>query len=613
LERKIKTPKEVKMKKLTSFLILCVAATASAQLPQYYNYNTNGTNNSFPFNQAAGKMVQYLYLPGEFAQPTPAPSGNIVKWWFRIGDTYPLNSTYTNLYIRMGLAGNLTELPNGVFYTGPMDTVFFRASHTLSGAGGTWVSITLDRPFAYQNDQAMVIEIGQCASTQGTGFSVCNTTPSTNRRNWSVGGCPFTYFSRGLQIINSGVDIAPANCTYVWSVQSSGTVQNLWTVKAVNNAIGWAGGDSATVRKTTDGGATWTNGNPNPGIMVGNIYAIEALDANNAWCASWRSTGTTYIWKTTNGGANWLQSFSQAGGFINDVKFINLSTGFAYGNPVGGRWSLFKSTDGGSTWDSTGLYLQQAGSETGYNNAMFVSGNNIWFGTNNTRVYKSNNFGTTWTFGATTGQTSSYAVHFNSTSLGMIGGATGVLRTTDGGTTWAAAGSVPGSGNISGVEGFFTNFWCVRGPAIYRSSDNGDSWALNYTGSAVLADIDLIALSGCPDGWAVGSSGTIVRMISYVGIPKGSTEIPNVFKLEQNYPNPFNPVTVIGYQLSASSFVTLKVYDLLGREVATIVNENRPAGYYTVEFDATNLASGLYFYTLKAGDFTDTKKMLVVK
>lgn len=89
--------------------------------------------------------------------------------------------------------------------------------------------------------------------------------------------------------------------------------------------------------------------------------------------------------------------------------------------------------------------------------------------------------------------------------------------------------------------------------------------------------------------------------------------IPNSFSLEQNYPNPFNPSTVISYQLPVISDVTIKVYDVLGNEVATLVNEYKPAGSYEVDFNATGLSSGIYFYKLQTGSFVETKKMLLLK
>jgi hypothetical protein len=87
----------------------------------------------------------------------------------------------------------------------------------------------------------------------------------------------------------------------------------------------------------------------------------------------------------------------------------------------------------------------------------------------------------------------------------------------------------------------------------------------------------------------------------------------NEFSLSQNYPNPFNPTTSLQYTIGSRQFVTLKVYDLLGREIATLVNEEKPAGEYEVEFDGSALTSGIYFYQLKAGEFTETRKMILLK
>jgi len=87
----------------------------------------------------------------------------------------------------------------------------------------------------------------------------------------------------------------------------------------------------------------------------------------------------------------------------------------------------------------------------------------------------------------------------------------------------------------------------------------------------------------------------------------------SIFKSYQNYPNPFNPSTIIQYAISSRQFVTLKVYDILGREVASLVNEYRPAGKYETEFSAAKLSSGIYFYQLKAGEFISTKKMVLLK
>ena len=89
--------------------------------------------------------------------------------------------------------------------------------------------------------------------------------------------------------------------------------------------------------------------------------------------------------------------------------------------------------------------------------------------------------------------------------------------------------------------------------------------------------------------------------------------LPTVFKLYQNYPNPFNPTATIRYDLPQNSKVNIKIYDLLGRQVKQLVDEFKQAGSYTVNFDGTNLASGVYFYRIEAGKFVESKKMVLVK
>jgi len=111
-----------------------------------------------------------------------------------------------------------------------------------------------------------------------------------------------------------------------------------------------------------------------------------------------------------------------------------------------------------------------------------------------------------------------------------------------------------------------------------------------------------------------------IRTFTYIykpdktsGIINTSENIPNEIELFQNYPNPFNPKTNIQYQVPELSFVSLKIYDVLGNEIATLVNKEKLIGSYEVDFDATGLPSGIYFYQLKAGSFIQTKKMILLK
>ena len=110
-----------------------------------------------------------------------------------------------------------------------------------------------------------------------------------------------------------------------------------------------------------------------------------------------------------------------------------------------------------------------------------------------------------------------------------------------------------------------------------------------------------------------------LKQIDFDGTYEYSNEViieisqPDSYLLKQNYPNPFNPSTIISWQLPESKFVTLKIYDVLGNEVASLINKEKSAGNFEVEFDSNGLPSGIYFYTLQAGKFTDSKKMILLK
>ena len=611
---------------LLTFLILLLAFAANtlAQTPQYYNYNTTAGANSFPFNIAAGKEVQWLVLPHDFNQTTQAPSGNITAIYFYMAGAG--SHTFTDILIKLGLA-TITSLPSGVIYTGPMDTVYFKASQTLTSTASTWMMITLDHPFLYDTSKSLVIDVSQCGYT-GSGTMTVNQTALTPVRRCYINGtasCVFTYSGQDGSIANCGVDITPVSpvvCTYSWTAQTSGTTNLLQGQWAVSDQVAWIAGAAGTVRKTINGGTTWTDANPNPGIINGDIYNICAFDANTAWCTTSPTSSNSYIYRTSNGGTNWTQVLSVGGSgpFIDAIVFTNATTGFAYGDPpaTSNRWSLWKSTNGGVNWDSAGLNLPTTGAEAGWNNAMCIIGNNIWFGTNNTKVYHSTNFGAagSWSAGVTTGTINTYCVWFTSATNGMCGN-TVMLKSTDGGATWISAGTPGGSGGFTSVSGSGNYFWVNRGTNIYGTTDFGVTWTgASFTGTNALdAMMNIPAGSNqCLVGWSAGATGALVKLTGLpVGIANNNNQIPNSYNLLQNYPNPFNPTTKISFALPKAGNVELKVYDLLGREVATLINETRTAGNYTVDFNASSIASGVYFYTIKSGDFTATKKMVLIK
>jgi hypothetical protein len=152
---------------------------------------------------------------------------------------------------------------------------------------------------------------------------------------------------------------------------------------------------------------------------------------------------------------------------------------------------------------------------------------------------------------------------------------------------------------------------------VFVSTDGGGNWQDFNDGlpDAVQGmDLNITYTNNVIRVMTHGNGGYERKLLSQ--IPTGLEQAPIVassFKLEQNYPNPFNPSTTISWQLQVDAFVSLKVYDVLGNEVASLVNEEKPAGIYEVEFDASTLSSGTYFYRLEAGSFVQTRKMILLK
>jgi hypothetical protein len=152
------------------------------------------------------------------------------------------------------------------------------------------------------------------------------------------------------------------------------------------------------------------------------------------------------------------------------------------------------------------------------------------------------------------------------------------------------------------------------GGGVFLSTNNGTSWTLVNSGLTNIS-VYALAVSGTnlfagPDGGGVWRR-PLSDIITSIHIT--SSELPSEFFLRQNYPNPFNPTTTIKFQITISKFVKLSVFDMLGHEVATLMNEQLKPGMYEVEWDGTGYSSGTYYYKLFAGDYVETKKMILMK
>jgi hypothetical protein len=411
----------------------------------------------------------------------------------------------------------------------------------------------------------------------------------------------------------------------IWSEQVSGVTTDLKSVSVVDGSAAWICGYSGVVLRTTNAGVNWINvsgnGIPNTVLLI-NIFGINQT---TALTAGYIST-TTFVYRTTNSGANWTQVFTQPNGFINAIWMTSNTNGLMQGDPAGSRWTLFKTTDGGANWDSSGMYLPQVGTEAGWNNSLWYRDNKFWFGTNNTKVYFSSNNGANWTGKSTSPEINGYSVCFNyfwMPNSGLLGGTT-MMMSNDTGYTWSTV-TAPGTGNIVGFTGypspvndlFFSQVKYARGNKTYTTfGNNPPVFFEEYTApSGTYTHMAMPTnLTGSYITYAVRTAGGITRCTCPVsGISTISNEIPSDFKLEQNYPNPFNPVTNIEFSIAKTTNVKLAVYDNTGKLVDILVSGETKPGTYKITLDAGSFASGIYFYSLQTNEFTKTKKMILVK
>ena len=175
--------------------------------------------------------------------------------------------------------------------------------------------------------------------------------------------------------------------------------------------------------------------------------------------------------------------------------------------------------------------------------------------------------------------------------------------------------SGPGGGEVQSLAINSTGhiFAGTSGGGVFRSTDNGDSWTEINNGltSAVVLSL---AINSTGHIFAGTSGGGVFRSLeSTTSVREVAGQLPSSFFLGQNYPNPFNPLTIIEYSLPRSGDVSLIIYNLLGEEVARLVDGFQQAGEYNTNWNASKISSGTYFYRLQAGDFVQTRKMLHLK
>jgi len=380
------------------------------------------------------------------------------------------------------------------------------------------------------------------------------------------------------------------------------------------------------ILRSTNGGTNWVVGSPSLN-SIADFYSIDMIDVNTGFICGNRSA----VYKTTNSGINWdsIQIPNMPAGLIlSKVDFVNQQTGWIFSRWVTGYDStIYKTTNGGATW-----VKQKLGMITGSENSIYAScmldENNGWVINSRPRPWKTTNSGATWDSTALSDNYLAgplYDIKMLNSLTGYCSGSNNkVYKTTNGGSTpWVSVGftsstiytlytlefSNPLEGVVMGTYGI-----------CYYTSDGGTSW-INKSlfssiddiyGSYLTADGKLFAVT-LLDACVFKNSNMIIVRINPV-----SQDVPKVCKLMQNYPNPFNPKTKIKFDIPSNvkretSNVKLIVYDILGREMTTLVNEKLPFGTYEVEWNAGNYPSGIYFYELKTEDYSETKKLILLK
>ncbi len=410
-----------------------------------------------------------------------------------------------------------------------------------------------------------------------------------------------------------------------WERLNSPIDDYLSSVYFVDSLYGWAAGFSGTIIHTSNGGNDWIIQNSK---TENNILDIFFLDRNLGWAISWEAFNYpfgTYTLKTTDGGVNWYSStFPEESIFSQCILFLDSLNGWMGGKP----YPIVRTTDGGVSWteaviDSaffSGLPvydIQFYDSSFGFASGGAIDCCGI--------IWQTTNGGDYWYVIDTpyVAQEPIYQLHINDSLniLGVggdfedLGYGVGMMRSSDGGMTWGF--EYIGMSGVAWDIDFRTESeaWSPLGgqQKLIYSLDAGITW-----NSVMTPDSAIIFKMIFPDslhGFGVGMNGAIIKYkpdsATAVFVPDNL--IPDGFVLQQNYPNPFNPITRIGFRIADRRFVSLKVFDILGSEVSTLIDEELAAGRYEINFNAEKLSGGVYFYTLSASDFTSSKKMILLR
>jgi photosystem II stability/assembly factor-like uncharacterized protein len=386
----------------------------------------------------------------------------------------------------------------------------------------------------------------------------------------------------------------------------------LYRIQFSGAGTGFAAGFDGVFLKTTNGGQDWMGGYLTAGLRTINIQDIYFVNENVGYAAhSYRMVA-----KTTNGGTDWFAVIADTMSPTTTsygVHFVDENYGFVVGRIASGVDIIYKTTDGGSTWSTkTGLVGKDLrGVEFVNQNRGAIVGDGL-----NT-IY-TNDGGETWT-PATFSDVPSELQTANIRSITFLDENTAVavgdkiiLKSVNGGAEWKFIQT--GSNILLNTVHFHDQNagYAVGQGEVWKTIDAGETWTNIHDNDVITGNLYGVTTDQAGDVWITSSGSNIFTNKEPSGIIDNYIGMSD-FSLNQNYPNPFNPSTTIEFEINKGSNVTLEVFDLLGRKAAVLVNEYKAPGSYKANFNAGNLASGIYLYVLKANGKIMSGKMTLLK
>jgi hypothetical protein len=375
------------------------------------------------------------------------------------------------------------------------------------------------------------------------------------------------------------------------------------------NGVLYSGSASTGVYVSYDNGLSWVQ--RNTGFENSNALRIHSL----AYLTPGLFAATTDgIYKSTNDGLNWIKKSTGIQIGPGAIYIFAYSLFEDNGALFAGTFNaIYKSTDNGDNWvPITPVVLHMDICTFHRYDNLLMAGTSAG---NRVPLITSTNNGLNWSNMSINGgfPTGAFCIYSEPGKI-FVGTAIGVWVSTNSGANWFKRDNGLGADpyvfsfvKVNNTLFAATNNW------VYKTTNDGLNWILTNFSGQTFQDVDKLLYYN-NKLYAAAYTGIWVNTDDIVtGIENPSNEIPAAYKLLQNYPNPFNPSTKIEYQIPSQSNVILKVYDFTGKEVQTLVNEIKSAGKYSLDFNASSLSSGVYFYKLETESFSSVKKMTVIK